>query len=227
MHEAEIASLLSVCQLADSAFPSGGFAFSQGLETLLAEGKLSGEAALEGYLAHQLADRWLPFDRYFLTHSHGQADDSGALFTLDADCEAMSLVASLREGSRRNGLALLTSHEKIGTEGAAAYRRAALQGSARGHLPVVQGFLYRRRGLALLPSLVAAAHAFLAGQVAVAVRLGTLGTLAGQRILSNLQPGLSAALAEPLPETAPWSFAPMSEIAAMRHETQSLKLFTN
>ncbi len=227
MDDARILSLLTLSQMSDSAFPSGGFAFSQGLETLLAERTIQGEEALGLYLEHQLQDRWLVFDRYFLTESHGLAEEAQARFELDRECEAMSPVASLREGSRRNGLALLTSHERIGTAGAKAYKRAVAGGEAKGHLPVVQGLLFKGRGLALLPSLVAAAHGFLAGQVSAAVRLGAIGTLGGQRILTGLQPALAAALAAPLPPEAPWSFTPMSEIAAMRHETQGLRLFTN
>ncbi len=227
MSETEAASLLALTQMADSAFPSGSFAFSQGLETLLAEKRVQGETALARYFEHQLRDRWLVFDRYFLSEGHTHADTAEVLFELDAECEAMTPVASLRKGSRRNGMALLTSHEKIGTEGAAAYKRAILQGQAPGHLPLVQGLLFRGHGLALLPALVAAAHGFLAGQVSAAVRLGAIGTLAGQRILASLHPSLAATLARPLPPEAPWSFTPLSEIAAMRHETQAVRLFTN
>ncbi len=227
MSENDPLALLTVAQLADSGFPSGGFAFSQGLETLLAEGRVQGEAGLTALLEHQLQDRWLVFDRYFITKAHAASDAFSALFDLDQEIEAMTPAAGLRQGSKRNGMALLTSHDKIGTVAASDYRRAVMSGEALGHLPVVQGLVLKARGLELTPALVVAAHGFLAGQVTAAVRLGAIGALAGQRIIAGLHAGLADALAAPLSPEAPWSFTPLAEIAAMRHETQAVRLFTN
>lgn len=226
MTEADPLALLTLAQLADSGFPSGGFAFSQGLETLLAEGHVRGEAGLSALLEHQLQDRWLVFDRYFITQAHRLADDVAALFDLDREIEAMSPAAGLREGSKRNGMALLTSHDKIGTAPASAYRKAVMAGEALGHLPLVQGLVLQARGLDLTQALVVAAHGFLAGQVTAAVRLGAIGSLAGQRIIADLHAMLAGALSQPLSPDAPWSFTPLAEIAAMRHETQAVRLFT-
>lgn len=227
MTESDALALLTVAQLADSGFPSGGFAFSQGLETLLAEGQVAGEAGLAALLEHQLQDRWLVFDRYFISAAHAEAESFAVLFDLDHEVEAMTPAAGLRQGSKRNGMALLTSHDKIGTAAASDYRARVMAGEALGHLPVVQGLVLKARGLDLTAALAAAAHGFLSGQVTAAVRLGAIGALAGQRIITGLHPALADALAKPLPPEAPWSFTPLAEIAAMRHETQAVRLFTN
>lgn len=57
--------LLRALHFADSAFPSGGFAFSWGLETLLAEGRADGRN-LRGWIAAELRGRWHQFDRVAL-----------------------------------------------------------------------------------------------------------------------------------------------------------------
>ncbi|MEO1191832.1 MAG: urease accessory UreF family protein [Pseudomonadota bacterium] len=220
-------TLLSVTQLADSAFPSGGFAFSQGLESLVAEKRITGEADLRALLEQQLHDRWLVFDRYFVTAAHRDFQSPDRLAAHDQEVECMTPAEGLREGSKRNGMALLTSHEKIGTAQAAQYRHMVMDSQALGHLPVVQGLVLHARDLDLDASLAVAVHGFLAGQVSAAVRLSVIGTLAAQRILGSLHKDLASALARPLPEDAPWSFTPLVEIAAMRHETRSLRLFTN
>ncbi len=227
MTDGGTAGLLTMVQLADSAFPSGGFAFSQGLETLLAEGRVKGEAGLAGFLEHQLRHRWLVCDRYFLVRSHERADDQAALLALDRELDAMTPAAALRQGSRLNGMALLTSHDKLGTPGAKAYRQAVMSGGAPGHLPIVQGLLLSGRGLALLPAQIVAAHAFLAGLASAAVRLGAIGTLAAQRVIAAQHAHLAETLEREDPPDEPWSFTPIAEIAAMRHETQAVRLFTN
>jgi urease accessory protein len=66
-----------------------------------------------------------------------------------------------------------------------------------------------------------------AGLAAAALRLLSLGQLAGQRILWALAPSI-AGLAEEVQgkEMADvWSFAPGIEIAAMRHATLDARLF--
>ncbi|MEO1190693.1 MAG: urease accessory UreF family protein [Pseudomonadota bacterium] len=219
------AALLALTQQADSAFPSGGFAFSQGLEGLLRDGWVTDAEGLERFLRHQLAGRWLVFDRVFLLRAHSAAQGLEALIALDHEVEARSLAASLRVGSARNGLALATSHAKIGTPGAAAFRLEILEGRTPGHLPIVQGLVLAGSGLEPLATQVAAAHSFLAGLISAGVRLGLVGTLAGQSILRRLHPDLAAALKAPPPAT-PWSFSPLAEIAAQRQEQGHTRLFS-
>jgi len=80
----------------------------------------------------------------------------GAIASADAALEAAMLVQPLREGSRRNGMALLAAHERLGTAGARQLRAACRDGQCLGHLAVVQGVLFRAIGMGL-PAAIAAA----------------------------------------------------------------------
>ncbi|MEL6775263.1 MAG: urease accessory protein UreF, partial [Pseudomonadota bacterium] len=75
-------SLLRMMQAGDSAFPSGAFAFSNGLETLLVEGVVPGRMDLPTVLMEQIGPRWLSFDRAFLHAAMGAADTA----EIDRDC---------------------------------------------------------------------------------------------------------------------------------------------
>jgi len=216
-------ALLRLLQTADSAFPTGAFAFSGGLETLSVEGTVRSAADFEMVLAEQIAPRWLAFDRVFLAAAHRAAPDIEALARVDDDCEAHQTVAPLAEASRRVGRATLGTHARMGTPGAAAYR-ALLGAGAPGHAPVVQGLVGAGLDLDLPATLAGAFHALLAGSASAAVRLGRLGAIAAQEILLRAGTRFAPDLAAPAPP-APEAFAPLIDIAAARRSGRAVSLF--
>ncbi len=221
-------TLLATLQNADSFFPGGGIAFSWGLETLIAERRIECADELEAFLAGQLEQRWAVCERPALVgafRSHGDMDRVGVI---DRELEALALAAELREGCRRAGAALLTVHERIGTEGAAAYRAAIRSGIALGHLPVVQGVVWRGAGMDEACAQAASAHAFCIALLGAALRLGTIGHVQGQAILLGVRDTVVRLVAAPVPPIEEmYACTPASEIAAMRHEVQSGRLFAN
>ena len=58
--------LLAALHIADSAFPSGGFAFSWGLEGLAADGLLQTSQDAEDAMEQHLLHRWNRMDRILL-----------------------------------------------------------------------------------------------------------------------------------------------------------------
>ena len=72
------------------------------------------------------------------------------------------------------------------------------------------------------------AHGFCVSVLGAAVRMGVVGHIQSQRALSAAQERIAALLQAPAPPlNVCYSFAPQLEIAAMRHETQAVRLFVN
>lgn len=217
-------TLLRLLQVSDSSFPSGGFAFSNGLETLANEGALGGDADVEGFLRDQLLARWASFDRWFLRRALEAGDDIGALGALDWQCEAQTSVACLAAASRRMGRAVLSSHRRIGTPFAGAYLAALREDAVPGHLPVVQGLVAAALGLPPPVAEVSAAYQMVTGALSAAVRLGRLGALQAQATQTALAPDICRLIAAPLP-ALPHAFSPLADIAALRHGDHATRLF--
>lgn len=217
------AETLTALQLADSAFPTGGFAFSWGLEAALAEGRVDRDS-LADWLAVELLDRWAGFDRVLLAGAF-QCPDVAALTAWDRDADLLFPADPLRLRSSEAGAAFLTAAARLGDPAGHALRDAVAAGRAVGHLPVVQGAVFRSMGLPLDLALAVSAHVAAQALATAALRLGAVGALEAQSVLAGLRPALAEAIVPPDPETQPMAFAPISEIAMLR--PKSGRLFVN
>ena len=217
------AATLTALQLADSAFPTGGFAFSWGLEAALAEGRAD-RASLRDWLAVEVLDRWAPFDRVVLAGAWRCAD-TDALCVRDCDTDLLFPAEPLRLRSAEAGGALLTAAARLGDPAGLALACAVADGRAVGHLPLVQGAVFRSMGLTLELALAVSAHAAAQALATAALRLGAVGALEAQAALAALRPALAEAMVPPDPDTPPAAFAPISEIAMLR--PMAGRLFVN
>ncbi|MEI4472082.1 urease accessory protein UreF [Frigidibacter sp. MR17.24] len=213
--------LARMLQFADSAFPGGGFAFSWGLETALAEGTAD-RRDLRAWIAQDLRGRWHPFDRLVLAGGHRLA--GAALADWAATVDAHVALERQRQASLQSGEALIAAARAIGLPCDPVIE--ALRDRGHGHFALVHGHLLRGAGLDLAAALVVSASGAARQALSVAVRLNALGAIGTQRELLALQP-LIAALAGDLPDgTEPLSsFAPLAEIALMRPRPD--RLFVN
>jgi len=226
-----LADLIAL-QQADAAFPSGSFAFSNGVEGLAAADPGFGEAALARSVAAALAFRWAGTDRVALILAHRADGDAGRLAAIDAAVEAASMAEPMRTGSRRNGASLLAAHARLGTPGAADLRRVVREGGLLGHLPTVQGALCRALGLPERSAALVSGYQFASGLTSAAVRLGAVGAIEAQRVLSGALPLIAEHLERPVPEPEDGAIVltgltPFIEIAAMRQAQAELRLFAN
>lgn len=222
----EASDLLRVLQHGDSFFPSGAVAFSWGLEALRNDGVVAAEGDVRAFVAGQLRSRWARVDRPVLLAAHRAGPDLAAAARIDRMLDALTLPRTMREGSRRAGLALLGVHERLATPGAGSYYGRVKQGDAPGHLAVVQGVVWRAVGLSEEEAAAISGHGFVVGILGAAVRLGLIGHIASQQCLAAMREGVAAILASAPPALHDiGAFTPQTDIAAMRHETGTARLF--
>jgi urease accessory protein len=170
-------------QLADSAFPSGGFAHSGGLEAAVQQGELRRADELRAFLVatlQQIGHASLPF----VTSAY---DHPEALLELDRHCDSFLTNHVANRASRLQGQATLASAERI--FGAPELRQLRLAGTehlAYGHLAPVFGFVMRVLGLPGGPAARLFCFLHLRGLVSGAVRLGVVGPLQAQALQHDL-----------------------------------------
>lgn len=218
--------LLTLLQHGDSFFPSGAFASSWGLETLHADGKVSDAASLIQFIAGQLRWRWARLDRPALLSAYRAGDELEQVAQLDIELEALALARELRDASRRAGRALLRVHAQLGTRNAAMYLEWIKNGQAHGHIPVVQGAVWRSIGLSEESVSALSGYGLCLAFASVAIRLGIISHIEAQQILQQLHSTLIELLQLPVP-TFLSSFSPLTDIAIMRHEIQGVRLFAS
>ena len=218
--------ILRALQFADSFFPSGALSFSTGMETLTEMGLMRDEQSVRGFVFSQMKHRWASFDLPVVMQAARVAPDLKSLCELDRLVEAQSLVFGMREGSKRNGGALLAVHGKMNSDIAQHYQDRVLNGDAYGHIAVVQGLIWSSMSIDENTIAVMSGHVLAVGLVSAAIRLGILGHINAQIILSKAHNIILDVLNKPLTDIDHiQTFVPMADIAVMKHETADSRLF--
>ena len=219
--------LLTVLQHADLAFPSGSFAFSNGIEGLASLNAPLDRDGLQNVVTMFLHHRWATSDRVALSLAHRTDGDLDRVMEVDRAIDAATLCEPLRAGSKRNGNALLAAHVRLQTHGAVALRTLIADGKAHGHLPVVQGFVWRARGMSEPDAVAVSGYSTAAGLVAAAVRLGRIGAVEAQTVLASVLVTVADLLAPVTPAAEIMSFMPWVDAAASRHTRAHMRLFAS
>jgi urease accessory protein len=231
-------SYVSLLQLSDSAFPSGRYTLSHGLEAF-AQGGLLTQPTRRSTLVTLLRDciRFgvAPSDGVALACAHRAANPHGVpdleLATrVDERLTAIKLAREAREASTRAGRALLaTATAAFGEVVLASYAERVSDGRSPGNHAVVLGLVSARLGVPRLEAVTGELYAFSASWIAAAVRLAVTDHRTAQAVLHRVRVVIADAASKAVTREPRHicSCTPLPDVMAMRHELSELRLFSS
>ncbi len=222
-------SLIQGLRFVDSFFPSGGFAFSSGLEAAVKDGAVRDGKELasyvEDFLVHGIGRR----EAIAVAVAH-QAALTGRLvqaLAVDRALESLKLGRDSRLASRQMGRQVI----KIAAEQLhdhrplLDYRTAVEEARTPGHVPVALGLTLAACGWSRRDTVAAFLYQTAQGMISAAMKLLPVGQQQGQQLLAGWGPLIAqlSRRATPQGDLAAWS--PIHDIYAMRHARLESRLF--
>ncbi len=207
------------------AFPTGGFAYSHGLEWAVEAGDVVDRQTLHHWLADILRHGGGRSDAILFRHAHATAADVAGLRDLAELAAALGPSRERRAETLGQGGAFAAALAPWPTPPLAAL--GAEIGADRIAYPVAVGAACGAHGIPADAAAGAYLTAFTANLISAAVRLIPLGQSAGVAALA----GLEAVIEEVATATAGATLDDLggacfrADITAMRHETQYTRLF--
>jgi len=224
------ARLLSLLHWSDSAFPTGGYAHSYGLESYCQAGLITDADGVERLLAGQLEGAAGPCDATCAVAARRavRAEGLGACHAIDETLEAMKPVRELRQASRQMGRQTLRVSAALTRDARlSAYLAEVDGGRAPGHHALALGMVAGVHDWNEEETATAFLYSTTAVLVGAALRLLPLGQTAGQRVLFRLHPLIARLAREAARRDVAdvSSFVPGLDVHGMLHERLDARLF--
>jgi urease accessory protein len=202
------------------AFPTGGFAYSHGLEWSIEAGDVADEPNLRDWVADVLRSGTGWSDAILLYHAYAaDPEDLAGLCALGA---ALGFGRERRLETCGQGAAFVRAGAVW-----SGPRLAALASEKQVPYPIAVGALAADQGIKADLTTAAYLQAFATSLVSAAIRLIPLGQSAGVRVIAALEPLITElamhSRTASLDDLGGACFR--LDIAALRHETQNTRLF--
>ena len=222
-------SLLKGLRFVDSFFPSGGYAFSSGLEAAVQGGAVRNAEELSRYVVESLTTGIGEREAVAvgLAHDASISGTLGIAFKADRELEAMKLGRDSRTASRQMGRQVirLAADRQARHPLIEDYLAAVEAARTPGHLAVSFGLTLAAAGWSKEDSIAAFLYQTATGFVAAAMKLLPIGQREGQRLLESWIEMIERVSHKAAHLRMLQSWSPVQDIYAMRHSRLESRLF--
>lgn len=222
-------ALLEGLRFVDTFFPSGGYAFSSGLEAAIQGGAVKTSDQFARYI-EDLLRGGMSRREALAAKQANRAASTGSLDAavhIDRELDSTKLGRESRLASRQMGRQVIrVAADQIRAKPfLSEYRDQVEADLAPGHLAVTFGLTLGTCGWSQEETAAAFLYQTAVGFVSAAMRLCPIGQHEGQRILGEWLPLIERISREVDLNTAMSSWSPIQDIYAMRHGSLEWRLF--
>jgi urease accessory protein len=222
-------ALLEGLRFTDTFFPSGGYAYSSGLEAAVQGGAVEDSDQLARYVEDLLRGGMSRREALAakLANRAGSAGQLGAAVSVDREVDSTKLGRESRLASRQMGRQVLrvAADQLRGKKVLRDYLDAVEADQTPGHLAVCFGLTLGACGWNEEETVAAFLYQTAVGFVSAAMRLHPIGQREGQRLLGGWLPLIDRISREINTDTRMSSWSPVQDIYAMRHGRLEWRLF--
>lgn len=223
-----VLSLLNGVRFLDSFFPSGGFAFSSGLEAAVRGGAVRDSPSYKLFVSELLRSGLGTRESVAvgLTWDAARENTFEKLLALDLELDAMQWSSESRKASRQMGRQISkVAAQQLELPLLKKFHGEVIAKRALGHLPIALGLTLYGVGWGKQESVAGFLYQTIVGYNAAAVKLLPIGQSESQELLHEWMPLVKDISAAACNATVMASWTPAQDIYAMRHSRLAWRLF--
>lgn len=221
--------LIQGLRFVDSFFPSGGFAYSSGLEAAVQGGAVRNAEDLSKYVEDLLRNGMgrreaVAVARAWDAQARGSWREAMAA---DWELDSMKIGRESRLASRQMGRQIIRiAAEQVDGHSILRDFHAAIEAKRTPcHLAVSLGLALASSGWSREDAVAAYLYQTATGLMSAALKLLPIGQREGQRLLDGWMPLIAELSGQTQPDTTMTSWSPIQDIYAMRHSHLESRLF--
>ena len=221
-------TLLRGIRFIDNFFPSGGYAFSSGLEAAVQGGAIRNADDLSKYVEDLLLNGIGRREAVAVAKAWQAASGKlQAALEVDQELDSMKLGRETRMASSQMGRQVIriAADQLECSPILQDFRTAVESEQTPGHLAVSLGLALRVAGWGKEQTVAAFLYQTAVGWVSAAIKLLPIGQREGQRLLERWLPIIERVSAEANQSSRLTSWSPVQDIYSMRHSRLESRLF--